>query len=194
MGEKAARPSAVTKPGATAARKAGRRPWGRRALVACTTLLVLRATQAMLAAVAVLTVAAAHLARPAPRLRVTRLAEVRADPLAPVTALVMVTAAATLAAVLLSRRQPIVAFAGVKAFAVLVATTLASPLAGRDVAPLLAVAGCGAALVALLWSAARDAVVRVLAAAGLPHPRGRLADLAVAAKIAALVLLLVIPG
>jgi hypothetical protein len=157
-------------------------------------LLALRAIQAAVAAATVLIVRGAHLVQPPPGLRVTRLAEVSPDPLTSVTAFVLAALAATLAAVLLPRRHLLAAFAGIKAFALLAATTVTVALTGGPVAPRLALAACGVSLTILFWPSARDAVLRVLAALGLPHPPGRLGDLAVAAKIAVLVLIVAVPG
>ena len=174
-------------------RPAGRPGW-RRPLMVIVGLLALRAIQAAVAAATVLIVRGAHLVQPAPGLRVTRLAEVSPDPLTSVTAFVLAALAATLAAVLLPRRHLLAAFAGIKAFALLAATTVTFALTGGPAAPRLALAACGVSLTALFWPSARDAVLRVLAALGLPHPPGRLGDLAVAAKIAVLVLIVAVPG
>jgi hypothetical protein len=194
MREQVSELGGVAAPSASAEASAGRRAWRRRLLMVGAGLLVLRGVQAAIAGLTVLTVTAAHLAQPAPRLRVARLAEVSPDPLTAVTALVMIAVSATLAAVLLPRRWVFAAFAGIKAFAVLAATTVTAAIGAGSVGPRLAIAGCGVALVLMFWPSARDAAVRVLTALGLPHPPGRVGDLLVAVKIVLLVLIVAVPA
>jgi hypothetical protein len=162
-------------------------PRRRRLLVVLVAVAVLRGLQAAVAAVTVLAVAALRLEQPLPHLHVARLTEVGPRPLTPLTALVMVAVSAAAAILLLSRRRTVAAFAGVKAFALVVASTIAGVVAAGPGDVRLAVAGFGAGLAVLLWPAVRRAAVTVLTAVGLPHPTGRLADIALAVKISLLV-------
>ena len=162
-------------------------------LVVFAALLVLRAVQAVVAGLAVLAVAASGLDQPAPGLRMARLAELEPTRTTGLIALTMVLISAGLAAALLSRRHPIAAFAGVKAFALVAASAIAVMFASEPVGVRAAVAGCGAGIVLLLWPMAREAAIRVLAAIGMPHVQGRVGDLLLALKIALLVGLVLVP-
>lgn len=168
------------------------RPRLQRLLMVAAAVVVLRGTQAVVAVVTVVVIATAHLRQPMPQLHVVRLTEVELRPLTPLTALVMVAVSATVTIVLLRCRRTLTAFAAVKAFALLVAAVITGALAAGPGAVRLAVAGCGVSLAVLMWPAVRRAAVAVLTAVGLPHPAGRLADLALAAKIGLLVALVVL--
>ncbi|OHV37770.1 histidine kinase [Pseudofrankia sp. EUN1h] len=162
-------------------------------LLIITALLVLRGVQAAVAGLTVLVVTVSRFEHPAPTLHLARLAEVEPAPMSAVTALTMILVATGLAAVLLPRRHPFAAFAGIKAFALVAASALAVLFTAEPVSIRAAVAGCGIGIVALFWPAARDAAGRVLAAVGLPHPHGRAGDLLLAVKIALLVAVVVLP-
>ncbi|WP_101832563.1 histidine kinase [Frankia canadensis] len=169
------------------------RPWRQRLLLVAAALAVLRAVQAAVAALTVLAVTALELERPAPRLHLARLGEVEPRPLTPPTALVMLAVSTACCVLLLRGRGIASAFAGVKAFALVAAATIAGCLAAGPMGTRLVVAGCGASLVVLLWPAVRTAAVRVLTAIGLPHTDGRIADVALALKIAVLTALVLAP-
>ncbi|ADP81874.1 hypothetical protein [Pseudofrankia inefficax] len=156
-------------------------------------LVVLRAVQAVVAVLAVTAVGVSRLVRPAPGLHVSGLAEVAPTPLTTGTALAMVVVAAGLALMLLPRRQVFAAFAGVKALALVVASALTGAFAPGSAALRVAVAALGIGVAVGLWPLARRAALRVLVAAGLPHPPGRAGDLALALKIALLVALVAVP-
>ncbi|MCK9894151.1 histidine kinase [Frankia sp. AgB32] len=163
----------------------------RRWLVVVAAAAILRGAQAAVAVVTVLLAAVLRPDQPLPHLRVARLAEVGLAPLTPLTALLMVAVCGVGAAVLLRRRQVVLAFAGVKVFALLVASTIGGVVAAGSGGLRLLVAGCGAGLAVLLWPALRRAAVFVLVTVGLPHPTGRLADVILTAKISLLVALVV---
>ncbi|ONH26986.1 histidine kinase [Pseudofrankia asymbiotica] len=166
---------------------------GTRLLMVLTALVVLRGVQAAVAGLTVLAVTVSRLEHPAPTLHLARLAEVELAPATAVTALTMIVVSTGLAAALLPRRQPLAAFAGIKAFALIAASALAVLFTAEPVSIRAAVAGCGVGIVALFWPAARDAAGRVLAAMGLPHPHGRAGDLVLAVKIALLVAFVALP-
>ena len=159
----------------------------RRLLLVVAAVAVLRGVQAGVAALPVLTAAALRLEQQLPHLHVTRLAETGPEPLTPLTALVMVAVSAAVSALLLRARRTVTAFAAVKAFALIAASTIAGVVAAGPVGLRLAVAGCGASLAVLLWPAVRRAAVTLLTAVGLPHATGRTADVALAVKIGLLV-------
>ncbi|CAO5238062.1 histidine kinase [Frankia sp. AgKG'84/4] len=178
-------------PGLTGAPVRSARPRRRRLLTVAVAFVVLRATQAAVAVLTLLLAAVLRLEQPLPHLQVARLSEIGLQPLTPLTALVMVAVCAVGAVVLLRRRQVVLAFAGVKVFALLVASTIGGVMAGGDGGLRLVLAGCGAGLAVLLWPVLRRAAVFVLVAVGLPHPAGRLADVVLMVKIALLVVLVV---
>ncbi|EFC85946.1 hypothetical protein [Parafrankia sp. EUN1f] len=193
-----------------------------RLLFVLAALLVLRVVQAAVAGLTVLAVTVSGLEHPAPGLRMARLAEVEPEPTTGLTTLAMVLISAGLATVLLPRAHALVAFAGIKAFAMVAASAIAgikafamvaaSAIAGikafamvaasaiavmftaEPVGIQAAVAGCGVSVVLLLWPKAREAATRVLAAIGLPHVSGPAGDLVLALKIALLVAFVLLPG
>ncbi|WP_018638341.1 hypothetical protein [Parafrankia elaeagni] len=165
----------------------------RRFLMILSAFVVLRAAQAAVASLAVLVMSASGLGQPTPTLQVARLGEVEADPLTALTALVMVAVAGGLTVLLAGRRHPLAAFAGVKTFALIAAVTLTGAFAPGSLGVRVALVGGGASLLMVLWPTARAAVLRVLAALGLPHLSGRAGDLAVALKIVLLVGIVLLP-
>jgi hypothetical protein len=167
-------------------------PRVRRLLLLAAAVIVLRGTQAAVAVITVLTVGLLHLEHPVPHLHVTGLAELRTEPLTPLTALVMVVLSAALAGLLLRVRRTATAFAGIKAFALVASSAISGVLAAGPVGLRLAAAGCGAALAVVLWRPVRRAAATLLARAGLPHATGRTADLALALKIVLLVAFVVV--
>ncbi len=169
----------------------GRSPL-RRLLTVVAALIVLRATQAAIAVITVLAAAVLRLEQPSPHLCVARLGEVELQPLTPLNALVMVAVCAVATAALVRRRPPAMLFAGMEAFALLVASTIGGVVAVGSVSVRLAVVGCGAGLAVTLWPAVRRAALAALVAVGLPHPAGRLADVALAAKIVLLAALVTV--
>lgn len=173
------------------ARRTGRLT--RRLLQVGAALLVLRLVQAVVAVVAALSVRLFHLTGPAPGLHVTGLGEVTPTPLTTGTALAMVTVAAVLALALLPRHAVSAAFAGVKALALVVASALEGACAPGPACVRLAVAAVGLGLLVAFWPLARHAATRVLTAAGMAHPPGRAGDLALALKIALLVVVVAVP-
>jgi hypothetical protein len=173
------------------ARRTGGR--GTRLLQVGAALVVLRAVQAVVAVLAVAVVWASRLVRPAPGLHVSGLAEVVPASLTAGTALAMVAVATVLAVALLPRHQVFAAFAGVKALALVAASALTGVFAPGSPALRVAVAALGVGVVVGLWPLARQAALRVLAAAGVAHPPGRAGDLALALKIALLVALVAVP-
>jgi len=173
-------------------RRLSARDWALRLLVVGAALVVLRAVQAAVAALSVLAVTASGLEHPAPGLRMARLGELEPTHTTGLVALTMVLISTALAAVLLPRSRALAAFAGIKAFALIAAGAIAVLFTAEPTGVRIAVAGCGAGIVVLLWPTAREAAIRVLAAFGMPHVRGRVGDLLLALKIAVLVALVLI--
>ncbi len=167
---------------------------GRRLLLVPAALLILRGTEAALAAATVGLLRLIPVNQAAAHLHVSRLAKVEAYPHTATTALVTLALSATLAAVLLRSRSIPVQFAAIKVFALVAVTAITGAYAPGPLRAQIAVAVAGAGAVVLMWSRMRVAVPRVLETVNIRHVDGRAADILLVAKISALVALIALLG
>ncbi len=167
---------------------------GRRLLLVPAALLVLRGTEAALAAATVGLLRLIPVNQAAAHLHVSRLAKVEVYPHTAATALVTLVMSATLAAVLLRSRSTLAQFAAIKVFALVAATAITGTYAPGPLRAQIAVAGVGVGAVVLMWPQMRVAVPRVLETVNIRHVDGRAADMLLAVKISVLVAVIILLG
>ncbi len=167
---------------------------GRRLLLVAAALLVLRGTEAVLAAATVGLLRLIPVNQAVARLHVSGLAKIKVYPHTAATALVTLALSATLAAVLLRSRSTLAQFAAIKVFALVVATAITGAYAPGPPRTQIAVACVGAGAAVLMWPRMRRAVPRVLVAVNIRHVDGRAADMLLVLKIGVLIALIVLLG
>ncbi len=167
---------------------------GRRLLLVPAALLVLRGSEAALAAATVGLLRLIPVNQAAARLHVSGLAKVEVYPHTAATALVTLALSAMLAAVLLRSRSTLAQFVAIKVFALVAATAITGVYAPGSLRAQIAVACVGAGAVVLMWSQMRVAVPRVLETVNIRHVDDRAVDMLLVVKISVLVALIVLLG